>query len=323
MSAPSSRTGNTFAWVVMAIAAALSLGIAGWAIRPAERRAANAAPRNQPQPAAQVADAGPIAAQKPLEFEPTFAASRDAVTPDGFTKHTPPDAMLDRLLKRLHTEALSHFYSDPRNGMSRMPVVFDRIVRTWTAPKFTTGELATITKLPFDDDLARIHAGSLKDFNAPKAKPPTKRTTRPVRVRNFRNFDRRKFEATKVWEARSVDLIGLIMHRDPVAYVSEKLPEMQKLGKVPTRELDDFEGEGLTALYNGRDRFARSKDGVVRLLGAVRARSDCLSCHSSHKTGDLLGAFSYTLREAKYVRKVPGLNKRLLQQLRNRKVLQK
>ena len=77
---------------------------------------------------------------------------------------------------------------------------------------------------------------------------------------------------------------------------------MEILNELPTRSLDLFESTGLEALAKGDELFTRSRNGVVRMLGAVRAKSDCLSCHDNKREGDLLGAFSYTLREVEFER---------------------
>ena len=50
----------------------------------------------------------------------------------------------------------------------------------------------------------------------------------------------------------------------------------------------------------GEEVFARSRDDTMRALGAICAKQECLSCHSDRQEGDLLGAFSYTLRVAEY-----------------------
>jgi hypothetical protein len=216
------------------------------------------------------------------------------------SNHPPQNEMLRRLAARLHDEALAHFYSDPRNGLYRLPVVYERIVRKWTSPYFSPGELGTDEPIPHRDDLRKIHRSSLSDFTT--LRPPTT-TIADLRKAGLWKIDRKKFDKNrKVWEVKQLDLVGLVLHAEPVAYVSEKLPAMDKLHAVPTRELDEFEYSGLSVLENGKDLYARGDKGVIRLLGAVRAKTSCLSCHTKHKSGDLLGAFSYTLREAQYKR---------------------
>jgi hypothetical protein len=67
---------------------------------------------------------------------------------------------------------------------------------------------------------------------------------------------------------------------------------MKRLGTTPTRSLDNFETAGLR---KGDDLFlARTRDGY-RLLGAIRSAKQCVKCHDGER-GDLLGAFSYSLR---------------------------
>jgi hypothetical protein len=70
---------------------------------------------------------------------------------------------------------------------------------------------------------------------------------------------------------------------------------MEELRDAPTRSLDPFEAEGLEALRGGKDLFVRGTDKQARMLGAIRATRQCLQCHGGDR-GDLLGAFSYTLR---------------------------
>jgi hypothetical protein len=97
-----------------------------------------------------------------------------------------------------------------------------------------------------------------------------------------------------------LDLVSLLLHKDPVVYVSDQLPDMEKLRDAPTRELDEFEEDALAQLRGPKDLvFERtpSGDGTrVRMLGAVRAAKSCLVCHETQR-GALLGAFSYKLFE--------------------------
>lgn len=97
------------------------------------------------------------------------------------------------------------------------------------------------------------------------------------------------------WKVGTIDLIGLLLHPEPVAYVSANLPRMDELRDAPTRPLDPFEAEGLGRLRGGEELFVRGSEKQVRMLGAVRATKQCLACHGGDR-GDLLGAFSYTLR---------------------------
>jgi hypothetical protein len=80
-----------------------------------------------------------------------------------------------------------------------------------------------------------------------------------------------------------------------VAYLSDNLPRMDELREAATRPLDVFETAGLASLRGGEDLFVRESADGLRMLGAVRSLKQCVNCHGGER-GDLLGAFSYTLR---------------------------
>lgn len=213
-------------------------------------------------------------------------------------KHATPPQVLANTLERLHQEALAHFLADPKNGFYRMMPVFEKVVKDWKTPTFSSGELDEDQPMPFLKDMERIHQGTVKDFLSFE---PLKPARRPVRFGTDENakYDRSK----KVWEAKSIDLVGLIKHEMPVVYVSDLTAAAGEQRKgLRIRDLDDFELAGLDAFREGKNLHARSRQGVIRLLGSVRADATCLKCHEDKKQGDLLGAFSYVLREAEYVR---------------------
>jgi hypothetical protein len=97
------------------------------------------------------------------------------------------------------------------------------------------------------------------------------------------------------WRIESLDLVSLLKHPEPVAYVSKHLPRMDELRDAPTRPLDEFEAERLPNVRAGEEISAAYGPRRIRLLGAIRARDACLKCHSVDP-GELLGAFSYDLR---------------------------
>lgn len=100
---------------------------------------------------------------------------------------------------------------------------------------------------------------------------------------------------TERWRVQSLELVSLLKHTEPVAYVSQHLPRMDELRDAPTRPLKGFEIKALAGLRSGEDIEFESDSDEIRLLGSIRAVKDCTSCHLV-KRGDLLGAFSYTLR---------------------------
>jgi hypothetical protein len=69
---------------------------------------------------------------------------------------------------------------------------------------------------------------------------------------------------------------------------------MDELREAPTRPLNHFETVGLAELRSGEDLFVHEVESRLRVLGAIRATKQCLTCHGGRQ-GDLLGAFSYVL----------------------------
>ena len=97
------------------------------------------------------------------------------------------------------------------------------------------------------------------------------------------------------WKTNQLQLVSLLLHDQPRVYVADNLPNMEELSgtDVETRDLDDFETEALKQLEAGEKTVTRATTNRILMLGALRASHDCLSCHATHKVGDLLGAFSY------------------------------
>lgn len=148
-----------------------------------------------------------------------------------------------------------------------------------------------------DEPLTSIHLFSVMDFANPRGYGYVK-NRREVAGFRSRYFQDKPADPPRMI-LNTLDLVGLLMHEAPVAYVSEHLPKMDELRDAPTRELDAFEQLGLKEIQQGEDLYARESDATLRLLGAIRATKQCTTCHACDR-GDLLGAFSYTLkREAK------------------------
>jgi hypothetical protein len=112
-------------------------------------------------------------------------------------------------------------------------------------------------------------------------------------------FDSHRFREVPApanrWKVQTLELVGLLLLDEPAAYVSDHLPWMDRLRGAPTRPLDRFERYALDALWRGEDLFITQGEEGVRMLGAVRSTKQCVNCHGGDG-GDLLGAFSYTLR---------------------------
>lgn len=97
-----------------------------------------------------------------------------------------------------------------------------------------------------------------------------------------------------VWRLSRLELMSLLRHERPRVYVSRKLPNMERLEDVPTRELDRFEAAALPRLEGGEPIVIHSDVNTTRMLGAIVAGKACLQCHTVPEDF-LLGAFSYQL----------------------------
>lgn len=94
------------------------------------------------------------------------------------------------------------------------------------------------------------------------------------------------------WSLRRVELVGLILHDEPVAYPSENLPRMVAGGERETRPLTVFEAAALPKLAAGEWVVAAKEGDRLRAVGALPAAKACADCHGL-PVGRLLGALSY------------------------------
>lgn len=96
------------------------------------------------------------------------------------------------------------------------------------------------------------------------------------------------------WQVARLELVGLLSHETPLAYVSQELPRMDELREAPTRPLNAFELASLEKLRRDEDVVIQEDDRRIQMVGSLRAAQDCLECHSARR-GELLGALSYEL----------------------------
>ena len=131
---------------------------------------------------------------------------------------------------------------------------------------------------------------------APVAKPP--HASFQKRVADLKNSREFAFHQDDSWEFSRVQLIGLAKHPQPVAFEADKAPDAKDVSEIPTRSLDAFELRGLAKLRAGENLYVEQHPGdKARVLGPIYAGASCVSCHQ--KTGELLGAFSYTFNTGK------------------------
>jgi hypothetical protein len=210
-------------------------------------------------------------------------------------------------LKKLHEDTTALFVNNPGFGVARTfrpsqdgitsglrsdPPVEQPEPRTSAAWLLEAGQWEPRSP---EAALYQTHQGSVLDFANPQGFGFFK-DRRHVAGFQAHQFSRLP-ESAKPWTVRRVELVGLLMHEQPVAYVSEHLPRMDELRKAPTRSLDGFETSGLARLRQGEDLVVGETSGRVQMLGAIRSAKQCLGCHEGAR-GDLLGAFSYSLRRS-------------------------
>ena len=154
--------------------------------------------------------------------------------------------------------------------------------------------------LPDIDMLFAFHADGIVDFSNPRGfgNVWTKEEVAGFQPHGFSKLP--DFSGPTNLLISRIELVSLLLNEHPAVYVSETLPQMEKLKGVKTRPLDEFESTSLEKLKKGEDIVHDNGVAEVRMLGAIRSLHSCTKCHES-KHGDLLGAFSYRL-----IRNRPG-----------------
>lgn len=231
------------------------------------------------------------------------ADGKPPVVPESFTEFE-SRGYRAAALRDLHENTKIWFVNQPNFGVARMIFRSESTLRHGerTGPpveqpldRLTSGGVVegpeTVIRPP--DGFERMHADGVLDFVHPDGFGYVK-NRRQVAGFQPHQFSRTP-EAGPAYRLRALDLVGLVVHPEPVAYVSALLPRMDELREAPTRPLTPFEAAGLAELRGGDDLYARElPGGAVRLLGAVRNAKQCQGCHGGYR-GDLLGAFSYEL----------------------------
>lgn len=104
------------------------------------------------------------------------------------------------------------------------------------------------------------------------------------------------------WTVVRLELVSLLKHETPVAYISRNLPKMDELRAAPTRPLEEFERTSLERLKSDEDVVIEDRLDRIRMVGSLRASKTCLECHSVRR-GELLGALTYDLVPARPTRR--------------------
>jgi hypothetical protein len=231
-----------------------------------------------------------------------------------------------RSLRALHSTQVDRFVDAEGLGVSRMvvptgpsfleyppttPIPFDYVSDSAT-DEDRQGTPGPVTPAGTTSDrlMTALHLDSMVDFLDPSGYGLVKDRGHvagfePHQFRQKPIFGDPKFTAVRpapkkeLWLLRRLELVSMLKHEKPVAYVSESLPRMQELGSAATRLLTVAEQKALESLRHGEDLVAVESTNRIQMVGSLRAAKQCLSCHQVQR-GDLLGAFTYDLR------RVPG-----------------
>jgi hypothetical protein len=228
-------------------------------------------------------------------------------------------------LKKYHDNAVGYFVKSPGEGAIRGFIHYDKENNIVIEPGETTlldvgfgsvgspqpGPAATFPQTPSeplirampDDELYANHKFGLSSFLHPEGFGLV-RDREHVSGFNSHGFRGGLYQPNYLnkirWQIENVQLIGILQHEKPLVYLTQGLPSMEQVRLDKTRPLDYFEEAALPSLVEGDDLFIASKDKTIRMVGAIRATKVCQQCHDAN-SGDLLGAFSYTLRPAPIV----------------------
>jgi hypothetical protein len=211
------------------------------------------------------------------------------------------------LLKALHEKTRKFFVESPGAGPSRMVLTPETILldsrqgmadppQPGAPPDFPVSAGETLDLIRPGSELYSHHERGLINFLYPSGFGYIKDREH---VAGFKPHGFRFLGVPESdrWRIHHVQLVGILSHEEPVVYLTDKLPSMEQVRQGKTRALDYFEEAALPSLRDGEDLYVVSKDDTLRMLGALRATKTCQKCHDA-EIGDLLGAFSYTLRPA-------------------------
>ena len=217
-------------------------------------------------------------------------------------------------LRRLHEDSVADFIDSPGFGISRdvrprkeyieLPQIEPLTLPHATeeppitaAPVPVASVSDAIPILPVEEALHETHQSSVIDFVNAKGFGFVKDREHVTgfQAHHFHAVPQLKsLVQTERWRIQSLELVSLLKHEQPVAYLSKHLPRMDELRDAPTRPLSSFEKRALAELQKSEDLRTETATNRIDMLGSIRALNQCLACHRVQR-GDLVGAFSYTL----------------------------
>ncbi len=229
---------------------------------------------------------------------------------DRVGEHTRMAGLTPERIEQLHNNTVEEFINSPGFGFARMQNNPNRIAQyvhrgqkrdsvpfgdATDDPPLSAASTQPGEPLAISDTLDGMHTEVVLDFVNPLG---FGLLLDRKRVIGFGSHGFSETPKARGWQVRTVELVGLMKHEQPVVYVSKNLPRMDELVKAPTRPLDPLEAHGLAKLVAGDDYYATNTPDGLRMVGAIRSVEQCQKCHGGGQ-GDLLGAFSYRLAPSK------------------------
>ena len=187
------------------------------------------------------------------------------------------------MLKRLHEGTTSLFASSPGFGAVRMirPSNYNLTAGYYTSDEAPNQpgtrslrgnrfEESVGQILPDDDPLHVFHRGNTVEFAFAPGFGYVKDRKAVAGFLSHRFTLLPKNPGP--WKLQSLELMGLVLHPEPVIYVSDRLPRMDQLNGISTRSLDLFESEGLGRIRSGEDLYVREWPESMRMIGRTPRR---------------------------------------------------
>jgi hypothetical protein len=222
-----------------------------------------------------------------------------------------------RTLEVVHASIVEQFANAPGFGMARMPYMIPFDLKERSEPPVelrgtkdespSPGHPDPLRGVPLSfarpgttpsrfERLWQVHKSGLRDFFDPDDEGlvlDRDHVAGFVPHRFSQDFPPPPPSGRLLWELCRLELVSLRRFGRPmVSATNRKLPRMDDLSHVPTRELNGFEAGALESLAKGEELAYAQQGKSVLALGAVRARDTCTKCHEVER-GALLGAFSY------------------------------
>jgi hypothetical protein len=100
------------------------------------------------------------------------------------------------------------------------------------------------------------------------------------------------------WVMEKVELVSMLKQEKAGVYPARGMGGRRPVlpSGVKLRDMDAFEQQALAQLQGGEEIQVSASPGEMRMLGAIRARTECAGCHKDKPVGTLLGAFTYVLK---------------------------